>query len=98
PVDFAYAVHSNIGNHTLSAKVGGKIVPLDHVLRSGDQIEIITSKNQTPNADWDKFAVTHRAKSHIRRWMKEEQRKSVRSGKDIWEKRTKKHKLSINED
>ncbi|HLF15316.1 MAG TPA: bifunctional (p)ppGpp synthetase/guanosine-3',5'-bis(diphosphate) 3'-pyrophosphohydrolase [Bacteroidota bacterium] len=98
PVDFAYAVHSNIGNHCLSAKVGGKIVPLDHVLRSGDQIEIITSKNQTPNADWDKFAVTHRAKSHIRRWIKEEQRKSVRSGKELWEKRAKKHKLSINED
>ncbi len=98
PVDFAYAVHSNIGDHCLSAKVGGKIVPLDHVLRSGDQIEIITSKNQTPNADWDKFAITHRAKSHIRRWIKEEERKSVRSGKELWEKRAKKHKLSIDED
>jgi (p)ppGpp synthase/HD superfamily hydrolase len=95
PVDFAYAVHSNIGDHCLSAKVGGKIVPLDHVLRSGDQIEIITSKNQTPNGDWDKFVVTHRAKSHIRRWMKEEERRAVRAGKELWEKRAKKHKLSI---
>ncbi|HLB00271.1 MAG TPA: RelA/SpoT family protein, partial [Bacteroidota bacterium] len=98
PVDFAYSVHSNIGNHCISAKVGGKIVPLDHVLSSGDQIEIITSKNQTPNADWDKSVVTHRAKSHIRRWLKEEHRKSVRSGKEIWEKRTKKHKLSVSDD
>lgn len=98
PIDFAYAVHSNIGDHCLSAKVGGKIVPLDHVLRSGDQIEIITSRNQTPNADWDKFVVTHRAKSHIRRWMKEEERKGVRAGKETWEKRVKKHKLSIAEE
>ncbi len=98
PVDFAYAVHSNIGNHCLSAKVGGKIVPLDHVLRSGDQVEIITSKNQEPNPDWDKFAVTHRAKSHIRRWMKEERRKAIRSGRELWEKRAKKHKLSLGED
>jgi GTP diphosphokinase / guanosine-3',5'-bis(diphosphate) 3'-diphosphatase len=98
PVDFAYAVHSNIGDHCLSAKVGGKIVPLDHVLRSGDQIEIITSKNQTPNGDWDKFVVTHRAKSHIRRWMKEEERNAVRAGKELWEKRVKKHKLSIGEE
>jgi len=98
PVDFAYSVHSNIGNHCLSAKVAGKIVPLNHVLRSGDQVEIITSKNQTPNADWDKYVVTHRAKSHIRRWLKEEHRRSVRSGRDLWEKRTKKHKLSINDD
>jgi (p)ppGpp synthase/HD superfamily hydrolase len=68
------------------------------VLRSGDQVEIITSKNQTPNGDWDKFVVTHRAKSHIRRWMKEEERRAVRAGKELWEKRLKKHKLSIDDE
>ena len=97
-MDFAYSVHSNIGDHCLSAKVGGRIVPLNHHLRSGDQVEIITSKNQRPNADWDTFVVTHRAKSHIRRWIKEEHRKSVQAGKELWERRAKKHKIHIGED
>jgi GTP diphosphokinase / guanosine-3',5'-bis(diphosphate) 3'-diphosphatase len=98
PVDFAYAVHSNIGDHCLSAKVNGRIVSLDHQLQSGDQIEIITSKNQSPKPDWEKFAVTHKAKSHIRRWVKDEERKEISSGKEIWEKRSKKMKLHVNDD
>ena len=98
PVDFAYAIHSNIGDHCLAAKVNGRIVPLDTVLRSGDQVEILTSKNQTPNPGWEKFVITHRAKSRIRRWVKEEQRKAVEEGKDLWEKKVKKAKLSISED
>jgi guanosine-3',5'-bis(diphosphate) 3'-pyrophosphohydrolase len=98
PVDFAFAVHTKVGFHCLSAKVNGRIVPLDTQLRSGDQVEIITSKSQMPNPDWDKFVVTHKAKSHIRRWMKEEQRKSIASGREIWEKRAKKHKLHLNDD
>ncbi|MBM2844932.1 MAG: relA, partial [Bacteroidetes bacterium] len=52
----------------------------------------------TPNPDWEKFVVTHKAKSHIRRWIKEEQRKAIDEGKEIWEKKVKKSKLSINED
>jgi len=98
PVDFAYAIHSKIGDHCLAAKVNGRIVPLDTVLKSGDQVEIITSKNQTPNPDWEKFVVTHKAKSHIRRWVKEEQRKAIEQGKEIWEKKARKAKLVINED
>ncbi len=98
PIDFAYEIHSNIGNHTLAAKVNGRIVPLDSTLKSGDQVEIITSKNQTPNPDWEKFASTHKAKAHIRRWIREEQRKAIEEGKEIWEKRLKKAKLSVNED
>ncbi len=98
PVDFAFAVHSNVGFHALSAKVNGRIVPLDSQLRSGDQVEVITSKNQTPNIDWEQFVVTHKAKSHIRRWMKDEERKAIAAGKEQWEKRAKKFKLHINED
>lgn len=98
PVDFAYAVHSNVGDHSLSAKVNGKIVQLDSHLQSGDQVEIITSKNQTPRADWEQFVVTHKAKSHIRKWIKEEERKNAQGGREIWEKRAKKFKLHINDD
>ncbi len=98
PVDFAYEIHSNIGSQTIGAKVNGRIVPLNTILRSGDQVEIITSKKQTPNADWEKFVVTHKAKSHIRRWVKEELRKHVDEGKELWERKIKKAKLHINED
>jgi GTP diphosphokinase / guanosine-3',5'-bis(diphosphate) 3'-diphosphatase len=98
PIDFAYEIHSKVGDHTLAAKVNGRIVPLDTKLQSGDQVEILTSKNQTPNPDWEKFVVTHKAQSHIRRWIKEEQRKVIDEGRDMWEKRLKKSKLSINED
>jgi GTP diphosphokinase / guanosine-3',5'-bis(diphosphate) 3'-diphosphatase len=98
PIDFAYEIHSKVGDHCIAAKVNGRIVPLDSPLKSGDQVEILTSKNQTPNPDWEKFAVTHKAKSHIRRWIKEEQRKAIEEGKEIWEKRVKKAKLTINDD
>jgi GTP diphosphokinase / guanosine-3',5'-bis(diphosphate) 3'-diphosphatase len=98
PVDFAFAVHSNVGFHALSAKVNGRIVALDAQLQSGDQVEIITSKNQVPNDDWEQFVVTHKAKSHIRRWIKEEERKGMEAGKEIWEKRAKKLKLHVNDD
>jgi RelA/SpoT family (p)ppGpp synthetase len=98
PVDFAFAIHSNVGFHCLSAKVNGKIVGLEYQLHSGDQVEIITSKKQTPNADWDKYVVTHKAKAHIRKWIKDEERKIVTVGKDAWEKKLKKHKFHINDD
>lgn len=97
-IDFAFEIHSNIGSHTIGAKVNGRIVPLNTILRSGDQVEIITSKKQTPNPDWEKFAVTHKAKSHIRRYFKEEQRKLTDEGKEIWEKKIKKAKIHINDD
>lgn len=98
PIDFAYAIHSKVGDHCIAAKVNGRIVPLDSALKSGDQVEILTSKTQMPNPDWEKFAVTHKAKSHIRRWIREEQRKATDEGKDLWEKRVKKAKLSISEE
>ena len=87
PIDFAFEIHSNVGYHCIGAKVNGRIVPLSTVLRSGDQVEIISSKNQTPNAGWEQFAVTHKAKSHIRRFIREESRKIAEEGKDTWEKK-----------
>ena len=64
-VDFAYAVHSDIGNHCESAKVGGKMVSLDHILENGDVVEITINKNKKPSEDWLKFVKTNLAKSHI---------------------------------
>jgi guanosine-3',5'-bis(diphosphate) 3'-pyrophosphohydrolase len=95
PVDFAFAIHSNVGFHCIGAKVNGKIVPLDTMLHSGDQVEIITSKNQHPNKNWAKFVTTHKAKSVIRKWINKEEEEVVRLGKDLWEKKTKKMKLSF---
>ncbi len=98
PVDFAFDVHTDVGWHCIGAKVNGRIVPLNTLLRSGDQVEIITSKNQTPNADWEKFVVTHKAKMQIRKWIREESRRIAEQGKEVWEKKIKRHKLHINED
>lgn len=70
-VDFAFAVHTDIGLHCMGAKVNGRIVPLDYKLRSGDSVEIITSPNQKPNPDWIKFVKTSKARSKIKRWLKD---------------------------
>ena len=98
PIDFAFEIHSNVGFHCIGAKVNGRMVPLNTLLSSGDQVEIITSKSQAPNADWEKYAVTHKAKSQIRKWIREETRKKSEEGKDIWTKRARRHKLQMNED
>ena len=98
PVDFAYEVHSNVGNRCIGAKVNNRIVPLDTVLHSGDQVEIITSKNQHPNRSWLLFVKTHKAKYAIRKWINSEEEKIIETGKEIWEKKLKKYKLSFNTD
>jgi len=71
PVDFAYAVHSDIGNHCESAKISGKIVSLSHVLENGDVVEITTNKNKMPSKDWLRFVETSLAKSHIKKLTEE---------------------------
>lgn len=96
PVDFAFDIHSKVGFHCIGAKINGRIVPLGTILRSGDQIEIITSKNQHPNKNWIKFVKTPKARSAVRKWMNKEEEKIVNSGKEIWEKKIKKLKLSFD--
>ncbi len=91
PIDFAYAIHSEIGNHCIGAKVNGRLVPLDHKLQTGDQVEILTSKNQHPTSDWERICVTHKAKSNIRKYLNEEKRRVVELGKQLWEKQLRKH-------
>ncbi len=97
-VDFAFDIHSKVGYHCIGAKINGRIVPLDTKLRSGDQVEIITSKNQQPNKNWLKFVKTHKAKANIRRWVNSEEQKIVDAGKEIWNKKIKKLKLSFSSD
>ncbi len=98
PVDFAFQIHTDIGFHCIGAKVNGKIVPLSYKLRSGDQVEIITSKKITANPGWIKFVVTHKARSRIRHRINEERREAVRYGRQLWEKKAKRAKISLTED
>ncbi len=94
PIDFAYAIHSDVGNHCVGAKVNGKIVPLKYEFRSGDTVEIMTSPSQKPSKDWLKFAKTSRAKAKIRQWFKtEEWEKSISLGKNLLEKELRKYDL-----
>jgi guanosine-3',5'-bis(diphosphate) 3'-pyrophosphohydrolase len=74
PVDFAYAVHSAVGDKCVGAKINGRIAPLNTKLNNGDQVEIITAKNQTPSPTWERFVVTGKARSHIRRFIRIQQR------------------------
>jgi GTP pyrophosphokinase len=94
PVDFAYSIHSDIGNHCIGAKVNGKIVPLKYEFKSGDTVEILASPNQKPSKDWLKFVKTSRAKAKIRQWFKSEEReKSIALGKEILDKEFRKYDL-----
>ncbi len=97
PVDFAYLVHTEVGSHCIGAKVNGKMVPLSYKLKSGDQVEIITSKKQTPNPDWIKFVVTHKARSRVRHWTNEKRRKAHTLGRELWNKRSAKMGLTFSE-
>ncbi len=94
PVDFAYSIHSDVGNHCVGAKVNGKIVPLRYEFRSGDTVVILTSQSQKPSKDWLKFVKTARAKAKIRQWFKTEEReKSISLGKEILDKELRKYSL-----
>ena len=86
PVDFAFAIHTEVGDHCVGAKVDGKIVPLKHQLASGDTVEILISPTQTPHRDWLKFVHTSRAKTKIKHWIKlEEQKRSIEIGRRLLE-------------
>ncbi|HEX9136065.1 MAG TPA: bifunctional (p)ppGpp synthetase/guanosine-3',5'-bis(diphosphate) 3'-pyrophosphohydrolase, partial [Nitrospirota bacterium] len=95
PVDFAFSVHTDIGNQCVGAKVNGKIVPLKHVLHNGDKIEVITQTGHTPSRDWLKFVKTSKARTRIKAWLKaEERRRSILLGRELLEKDLRKHELS----
>ena len=97
PVDLAYAIHTNLGNTCTGARVNGRMVPLKHALQNGDRVEIITLKTQTPSKDWLKFVVTNKARSKVRQFVKEEQRRnSLAMGKDLVEKEFRKFGMAAS--
>jgi len=95
PIDFAYAIHTNVGNHCIAAKVNGRIVALRTSLKSGQQVEIITSQNQRPSQDWLSVVKTSKARHWIKRYLKEEQKvQTMEIGDEILSKFLKKYKLT----
>ncbi len=92
PIDFAYSIHSAVGNKCVGAKIDGRIVPLRYKLNSGDVVEILTSPSQTPSKDWLKFVVTQRAKSRIKQWTRaEERKKGIELGTKLLEEELRRH-------
>ena len=96
PLDFAYSIHTEVGNHCAGAKVNGRIVPLRYQLQNGDVVEILTSPHQLPNRGWLTLVKTGRAKSRIRHWLRqEEQERNLQVGRELCERELKKHNVSL---
>ncbi len=95
-LDFAFEIHTDVGASCIGAKVNHKLVPLNHKLQNGDQVEIITSSKQTPKEDWLNIVVTAKAKAKIKSALKEEKRKIAEDGKEILERKLKSLKITYN--
>ena len=96
-LDFAFDVHTDIGIKTRGARVNGKLVPLSHTLKSGDQVEIITSENVKPNRNWLNFVETSKAISKIKSSLNDEKKKIALDGKEILERKLKQFKIKLND-
>ena len=99
PVDFAFSVHTDVGFHCIGAKVNSRIVPLNTELHSGDRVEIITSANQKPNRDWITFVKTSKAKSKIKKWIKDAQyQEAIKLGEEMLAKAFKRYRIKATKD
>ncbi len=97
PLDFAYLIHTEVGNQCIGAKVNGRMVPLQYELKTGDVAEIVTSKSAHPSKDWLKFVKTVKARSKIRQWIKtQEKDRSLTLGREMCEKAFRKYRLNFN--
>jgi GTP pyrophosphokinase len=94
PIDFAYAVHTDVGHHCVGAKVNGKLVPLRYTLRQGDIVEVVSSPSQHPSRDWLKIVKSSRSKAKINQWLKiEERARSLELGRELFDREAKKYRL-----
>jgi GTP diphosphokinase / guanosine-3',5'-bis(diphosphate) 3'-diphosphatase len=97
PIDFAYAIHTEVGNTTVGAKVNGRIVPLRTKLRNGDIVEITTQTGHAPSRDWLSFTKSSRARNKIKHWLNEHQReRAIEIGRKLLDREARKYKLSLN--
>jgi len=96
-LDFAFEIHSGVGKKCIGAKVNNKLVPLSHILRNGDQVEILTSNKQMPNEDWLNYVVTAKARSVIKQSLKEDKKKIGAEGKEMLDKKLKQMKAEHSE-
>jgi GTP pyrophosphokinase len=97
-LDFAYEIHSELGNHCIGAKINHKLVPISHVLQSGDQVEILTSKTQTPQLGWLNILISAKAKTKVKQSFKLDQKKHIEQGRKIIEDELAKHKVAPSSD
>jgi len=97
-LDFAFDIHSEVGMRCIGAKVNGKLHPLSHQLKSGDQVEVLTSNKQKPKEDWLVFVVTGKARSKIKQALKEESRRIAADGKEIVTRKLKQMKVTLDRD
>ncbi|RZW56062.1 MAG: bifunctional (p)ppGpp synthetase/guanosine-3',5'-bis(diphosphate) 3'-pyrophosphohydrolase [Flavobacteriaceae bacterium] len=97
PLDFAFSIHTEVGMKTRGAKVNGKLVPLSHELKSGDQVDILTAENAKPNSNWLDYATTARARSKIKSSLNEEKKIIAEDGKEILRRKLKQLKITVNE-
>ena len=96
PIDFAYAIHTDVGHQCVGARINGKLSPLKTELKNGDTVEVVTSAHQTPSKDWLGFAQTSKARNKIRQWIKAQQREqSIEIGREMLEKELRKHQYSL---
>ena len=96
-LDFAFSIHTNLGCRCVGGKIGSKNVPIKHVLRNGDQVEILQSPQQRPNESWIKIVKTSKARNKIRQAIKEQEYKNVADGRELFERRFKNWKLPLEE-
>jgi GTP pyrophosphokinase len=96
-LDFAYDIHSDVGDTCVGARVNGKNVPIRYVLNNGDKVEVISSKNQKPKTDWLDFVVTSKAKAKIKVALKDEKLQEAENGKEIFKRRTRNWKIPFND-
>ncbi len=97
-IDFAYEIHTDLGNHCIGAKINHKLMPISHVLQSGDQVEILTSKSQKPDIDWLKFITSAKAKAKVKQAFKLDKKRHFEEGREIIEEKLKAHNIKPTSD